>query len=270
MFIKKALKTDPKTGKAYSAYHLVESIRTEKGPRQRTLLYMGAEIDLPEGEHKLLAQRIESIVKGEHPLLPYPEKVEKLAQTFASQLIHRLSNPRDTSERPKNEHSEPEYVSIDVHSIEKSEPRSVGAEHLMLQMAHQLKLPEQLQELGLSKTDTAVALGTIIARAVSPDSERSTYNWLCKHSGLGELLDFDFSKTSLDKLYHISDKLLTYKDPLEAHLETTEREYHGYASTIALYDLTNVYMEGQAKSNPKATHGASKEKRNDCPLVPRV
>ena len=267
MFIKKALKTDPKTGKAYSAYHLVESIRTEKGPRQRTLLYMGAEIDLPEGEHKLLAQRIESIVKGEHPLLPYPEKVEKLAQTFASQLIHRLSNPRDTSERPKNEHSEPEYVSIDVHSIEKSEPRSVGAEHLMLQMAHQLKLPEQLQELGLSKTDTAVALGTIIARAVSPDSERSTYNRLCKHSGLGELLDFDFSKTSLDKLYHISDKLLTYKDPLEAHLETTEREYHGYASTIALYDLTNVYMEGQAKSNPKATHGASKEKRNDCPLV---
>ena len=49
MFIKKALKTDPKTGKTYSAYHLVESVRTEKGPRQRTLLYMGAEVDLPEG-----------------------------------------------------------------------------------------------------------------------------------------------------------------------------------------------------------------------------
>ena len=26
-------------------------------------------------------------------------------------------------------------------------------------------------------------------------------------------------------------------------------------------------MEGQAKSNPKAAHGVSKEKRNDCPLV---
>ena len=71
----------------------------------------------------------------------------------------------------------------------------------MLQMAHQLQLQEQLQELGLSKTDSAVALGTIIARAVSPDSERSTYNWLCNRSGLGELLGFDFSKTSLDKLY---------------------------------------------------------------------
>lgn len=267
MFIKKTLKTESKTGKTYSAYHLVESVRTEKGPRQRTLLYMGAEIDLPEGEHKLLAQRIEGIIRDEHPLLPYPEKIEQLAQTFASQLIHRLSEPKDSSKDPKNEHFESEFLSIDVNSIEQLEPRSVGAEDLMLRMAHQLQLPEQLQELGLSKTDSAVALGTIIARAVSPDSERSTYNWLCNRSGLGELLGFDFSKTSLDKLYQISDKLLTHKDALEAHLETIEREYHGYTSTIALYDLTNTYMEGQAKSNPKAVHGVSKEKRNDCPLV---
>ena len=30
--------------------------------------------------------------------------------------------------------------------------------------------------------------------------------------------------------------------------------------------LTNTYMEGQAKSNPKASHGVSKEKRYDGPL----
>lgn len=40
MFIKKTLKTDSKNGKTYSAYHLVESVRTEKGPRQRILLFM--------------------------------------------------------------------------------------------------------------------------------------------------------------------------------------------------------------------------------------
>ena len=56
MFIKKTLKIDRSTGKEYSSYYLVESGRTEKGPRQRTLLYMGSEIALPEGEHKLLAQ----------------------------------------------------------------------------------------------------------------------------------------------------------------------------------------------------------------------
>jgi transposase len=267
MFIKKTLKTDLKSGKTYCAYHLVESVRTEKGPRQRTILYMGSEIELPEGEHKLLAQRIGDIIADQKSLLPYSVEVEFLAQAYASQVIRRLSGFKDSSECNENEDVKPEFVNININSIEKSEPRTVGAEHLMLQMANQLELPSKLQEVGLSKTDVSIALGSIIARAVSPDSERSTYNWLCNDSGLGELLDFDFKKSSLDKLYQISDKLLNHKDVVEDHFEAIECKLHGYKSTIALYDLTNTYMEGQAKSNPKATHGVSKEKRNDCPLV---
>ncbi len=267
MYIKKTLKTDPKSGKTYSAYHLVESVRTEKGPRQRTLLYMGSEIELPEGEHKLLTQRIEGIIAGEQSLLSYSENIERLAQIYASQVIRRLSTPEGNLECTEKERLEPEFISIDVNSIEKSDPRSVGAEHLMLQMANQLEIPGKLQELGLSKTDTSIALGSIIARAVYPDSERSTYSWLCNDSGLGELIDFDFKKSSLDKLYQVSDKLLTHKIALESHFEAIECKFHGFKSTIALYDLTNTYMEGQAKSNPKAAHGVSKEKRIDCPLV---
>lgn len=267
MFIKKTLKTDRKSGKEYFAYHLVESVRTEKGPRQRTLLYMGSEIALPEGEHKLLAQRIEGIILGENPLFPYPEYIERLAQSYASQVIRRLSSPKDISECDQDKSLEQEFVNIDINSIEKFEPRSVGAEHLMLEMAHQLELPKQLGELGLSKKDVSIALGSIIARAVFPDSERSTYNWLCNNSGLGELLDFDFNHSSLNKLYKISDELLSHKNALETHFEDIEQKFHGYKSTIALYDLTNTYMEGQAQANPKATHARSKEKRSDCPLV---
>ena len=267
MFIKKTLKTDSKNGKTYAAYHLVESVRTEKGPRQRTLLYMGAELPLSEGDQKILAQRIEEVIAAEQPLFPYREDIEQLAQAYASQLIRRLSTPKDDQEHSENEDLAPEFVSINVNSIEKSEPRSVGAEHLMLKMADQLCLPQQLQKLGFSKTDASIALGSIIARAVFPKSERSTYDWLCTRSGIGELLDFDFKKSSLDKLYQISDKLLAHKDTLEGYFEAVESEFHGYKSTIALYDLTNTYMEGQAKSNSKAVHGVSKEKRNDCPLV---
>ena len=267
MYIKKTLKTDSKTGKTYATYHLVESVRTEKGPRQRTLLYMGSELELPEGEHKLLAQRIDGIIKGEIPLVPYAADIERLAQAYASQLIQRLSTPKDSCECHENTNADSEFVSINVNSIEQSDPKSIGAEHLMLQMAKQLELPQQLKELGLSKKEVSIALGSIIARAVFPNSERATYTWLCDDSGLGELIDFDFKKASLDKLYKISDKLLIHKDALEKHLETTEEAYHGYKSTIALYDLTNTYLEGQAKSNPKAAHGRSKEKRTDCPLV---
>jgi len=193
--------------------------------------------------------------------------VERLAQVYASQVIRRLSTPKDKREHLENEDLEAEFVSIDVNSIEKSEPRSIGTEHLMLQMANQLELPKQLKTLGFSKTDISVALGSIIARAACPDSKRSTYAWLCNDSGLGELIDFDYKNSSLNKLYQVSDKLLTHKDALESHLEAIECKFHGYKSTIALYDLTNTYMEGQAKSNPKAMHGLSKEKRNDCPLV---
>lgn len=267
MFIKKTLKTDRKSGKEYAAYHLVESVRTLKGPRQRTLLYMGAQIALPESDHKLLAQRIEDIIIGNQSLFPCADDIERLAQSYASQVIRRLSNPKDETESTENKELEKEFFNIDINSIEKSEPRSVGAEHLMLQMANQLELPQQLRQLGLSKTDVSIALGSIIARAVFPDSERSTYGWLCNNSGLGELLDFDFNHSSLHKLYKISDRLLSHKNALESHFECIEQKFHGYKSTIALYDLTNTYMEGQAEANPRATHALSKEKRNDCPLV---
>ena len=111
-----------------------------------------------------------------------------------------------------------DFVNIDVNSIEKSEPRTVGAEHLMLQMTEQLKLSQKLHPLGVSEKDTSIALGAIIARTVAPESGRSIYTWLSNSSGLKELLDIDFKKSSLDKLYQISDKLLTHKNALEKHL----------------------------------------------------
>jgi len=266
MFIRKSTKTDSKSGKIYFSYHLVETIRTEKGPRQKMLLYMGSQLDLPEVEHKLLARRIEEIILGQKNLITYSEALESLAQMYASQLILRLSNPKENTEIDAALPSK-DFVTIDVDSIEKSEPRSVGVEHLLLKMAHQLQLPAKLTELGLSPTEVVIALGSIIARAARPDSELATYTWLCNRSGMGELLDFNFKKISHNRLYQISDKLLVHKDALEKHLEEVEQKFHGYQSTIALYDLTNTYMEGQAKANPKAAHGVSKEKRSDCPLV---
>lgn len=266
MYIKKTLKVDPKSKKKYAAFHLVESTRTERGPRQRVLLYMGSEINLPEGEHKLLAQRIEQIIQGVQSLFPYPEEVERLAQTYALQVIHRLSDTEKNLEKTKQQ-TPPEFVNIDVHTIEQLEPRSVGGEHLALEMAEQLQLPKLLKSLGFSNTDAAIALGSIIGRALHPSSERETHRWLSDSSGLGELVGFDFSRTSLDKFYQVSDQLLKHKDALETALEEIEQKFHGYKSTIALYDLTNTYMEGRAKSNSKALHGVSKEKRKDCPLV---
>jgi transposase len=225
---------------------------------------MGSEIDLPEAEHNLLAQRIQEIISGQQYFIPYSEVVERLAQNYASQVIRQLSEAVIDSKNPV---VTADFLTIDVNTIEKTEPRTVGTEHLLLQMANQLELPKELKKNGLSAIEVSTALGSIIARATNPRSERATYTWLCDKSGLEELLDFDFKNSSLNSLYRISDKLLKHKVVLEKHLEEAGQRLHGYQSTIALYDLTNTYMEGQAKSNPKAVHGVSKEKRSDCPLV---
>jgi transposase len=225
---------------------------------------MGAEIDLPEVEHNLLAQRIEEIILGQQHIIPYSEEVERLAQNYASQVVRQLS---EVVIDPNSPVETADFLTIDVNTIEKTEPRTVGTEHLLLQMANQLELPKELKKIGLSVTEVSTALGSIIARAANPKSERSTYTWLSNKSGLDELLDFDFKKSSLNKLYQISDKLLKHKVVLEKHLEEAGQRFHGYQSTIALYDLTNTYMEGQSHLNPKAVHGPSKEKRTDCPLV---
>jgi len=51
-------------------------VRTEKGPPQRVLLYMGSKIDLPEEQYKLLAAYIQDMIQGEQVFIPYPEKVD--------------------------------------------------------------------------------------------------------------------------------------------------------------------------------------------------
>ena len=264
MFIRKTRKRAPNTKKTYFSFQLVESIRTERGPRQRILLNLGAGLGLDPQECKLLANRIEMIVIGQEECILPSEKIEKLAQKYASKLIRNLSVP---TEKVKSTKSVPDFQTVNLTTLIHKEARTVGAEHLLLTIANSLKLPNYLKQLGFSPREIALSLGTIIARAVFPGSERSTFSWLQHQSGLGELLNFDFQTVSLKRLYEISDLLLKHKETLEKYLTKEQRAFHKVTSTMILYDLTNTYVEGQAKANPKAKHGVSKERRTDCPLV---
>jgi len=266
MYIRKTKKQDPKTGKQYFTYQLVESSRSERGPRQKILLSMGSDIELPSEDLPILAKRIEEIVCGYvNVITSHSTTVETLAQEYASLLITRQANQPKTIQESTETPSD--YQSIDLETIEYQEPRTVGTEHLLLSFASELNLQKELASLGFSEKEIILALGTVIARAASPKSERATYEWLTTSSGLGELLDFNFKDTSLDHLYRISDKLFQNKDSIEKYLEKAQQRVHGYQNTMILYDLTNTYMEGRSKGNPKAQRGRSKEKRTDCPLI---
>ena len=263
MFIRKTRIPKLETGKSYFNFQLVESYRTERGPRQRILLNLGPDLDLEKPELKSLANRIEEILKGVVSLFAVDDKIESLAQKYASQLLHRLSGQTKESQ-PQDDAS---YRMIDSQTIEQQEPRTVGAEHLLLHLASELKMRKKFKELGFSEKEIALSLATIIGRAVFPASERATHEWLTQRSGLGELLNYDFRATTLGHLYKIGDLLLAHKEELEKYLDQAQQQVHGYRSTLVIYDLTNTYMEGRAKGNKKATFGRSKEKRTDCPLV---
>lgn len=263
MFIRKTRIPNRKTGKSYFNFQLVESYRTERGPRQRILLNLGHHLDLDKRELKSLANRIEEILKGVDSLFAVEDKIEHPAQKFASQLLHHLSNQT----KKKQPQAAANYQTLDPKTIKQQEPRTVGAEHLLLHFASELKMQKKFKELGFSEREIALSLATIISRAVFPASERATHEWLTQRSGLGELLNYDFQTSSLNHLYKISDLLLAHKEELEKHLDQTQQQIHGYRSTMVLYDLTNTYMEGRAKRNVKAAFGRSKEKRKDCPLV---
>ena len=85
MFIREINKKNPGSDKIYTYHRLMESVRTPRGPRQRTLLNLG-ELKLPRDQWKALANRIEEIVTGQGALYPVPETLEELARKYAQEL----------------------------------------------------------------------------------------------------------------------------------------------------------------------------------------
>ena len=65
----------------------------------------------------------------------------------------------------------------------------------------------------------------------------------------------------------MSDQLLACQGALEKPLRQKPGALFNLDRTILVYDLTNSYFEGEARGNPKARRGKSKEKRNDGPQI---
>lgn len=260
MYIRRTTIKSRQDGSQYYTYRIVESRRTENGVKQTTLLNLGADFSLSREQWPDLIKRIEEILSGQHSLVTNCREIEEIAQNIASRLLV-------TQQQDAGRSDTTDYQEIDTASIEISRPRSVGCEHAALETLRLLKLDTKLKELGFNGPETAAAIGTIIGRVCSPGSERATHEWLHNQSGLGELLEYDFSSLQLSKMYQVSDRLLHKKEEIESHLYTQERSVFGFQETITLYDLTNTYFEGECKANGLAAHGHSKEKRSDCPLV---
>ena len=264
MYIRKT-KTRSINNTNHFTYRLVESRRDPVGKvKQHTLLNLGAHYNaVEESDLLLLSQRIENIITGQQSLLPLTDNLETEAQRIASLVIKKHAKPLIYD----NKKDQVQYREVDISTIENSDIKTVGSEHLAYETAKKINLIRILSECGLSEKEINSAMATIIGRLIAPGSEVSTVNYLRNNSALDEILATDFSNLHKNKLYKISDVLIKHQNEIEQKLYSKEKELFALSEIVTLYDLTNTYFEGESNGNDYGAYGHSKEKRKDCKLV---
>jgi len=265
MFIKEIKTRNKKTGTEYIKHALVESVRTEKGPRQRTVMQLG-HLKLVRQCWPQLVAELECRISGQ-PTLDIPgTKISPAVKTAANTAMNNFTIHK--SRRIENrKNTEGEEVLINLNDVCNSKYRSFGAEFVAHSTWNDLKLPQKLKGLNFTPKERSLAEAIVSGRLIKPASELATWEWLRNNSCIGELTEVSLDNAGLTSVYNIGDKLLKYKDEIVKHLLEREKQLHPGRETLYLFDLTNFYFEGQALGNSIAKYGKSKEKRYDCPLV---
>lgn len=265
MFIRENKTYNKKTQETYIKHCLVESVWTEKGSRQRTIMNLG-QLTIPRMEWKKLAHALECQLTGQQTLLCANDKdIERLAMSLVSNMKLSERLQRKSGNESKKER---ELVTIDLKSIQTTKSREMGPE-LVCQMAWDLlDIEKTLKKTGFGTREIAMAKAVIFGRLISPGSEMHTYRWFRDQSALSEFPGGDISEYGKDMFYEAGDNLYNKKERIEELLYKRARELFEHdAGTIFLYDLTNTYMEGSCLGNKLAERGHCKSKRTDCPLI---
>jgi transposase len=266
MYIKKVKKQNPGAKKAYQYLHLVENVRTEKGPRQRLILNLGV-IDVPPEKYKELANCIEAMLSGQQTLFSLDPKIERHARQAVHDIVRKRSEEQALTKTLDNKTDQaPDYQHVNMASVEVAEPRSLGPEYVCHSIWKELGINELLASHGVSPHSLSIIETLVLGRLIFPASERQTWEWAQRRSAVYELAGTPL-KGSLNSFYRATDTVFQHKDAIEAYLSRKEKEIFSLAETLCLFDLTNTHFEGRALGNPKARFGRSKQKRSDCKLL---
>ena len=234
MYIRK--KTRIKDGKRHDYWALVESYRTERGPRQRTVAWLG-ELD------KAGRLGIASAAKGKRGL--------------QSHLFEK--DP------------EPEWVEINAKGVRVENIKDFGGPWLCLELINRLHLDEFFTEhLPKGREHIAwskMALVLVICRLCRPSSELHIAEHLFEETALTDLLGIPSKMINEDRLYRGLDKILPHKDALEGYLKESAGSLFDLDYDLFLYDVTSTYFEGEGLWNPLAQRGYSRDHRGDCKQV---
>ena len=234
-------------GKRQAYWALVESVRTERGPRQRIVSWLGT---LDEA--------------GRLGVLQAAEQQQRLPKSSVTQRQLPLFEYEEDL-------TEPRWVRVNTQGIRVENVRAFGGPWLALKLIEMLQLDQFLeQHLPIGKEQipwSMTSLILVIARLLNPSSELHISEQWYDKTALADLLGVPADRVDDNRLYRALDKLLPSKEALEVHLKNRLGDLFQIEYDLLLYDVTSTYFEGQAKSNPLAQRGYSRDQRSDCKQV---
>ena len=267
MFIRAVHKKDKSKSKSYIYYRLTHSYRIGNKTRQSVLLNLGKLEGISKSDHKTLANRIEEIITGaENSLFPsLPNEIENLAQSFAQQISRDKIFP-STKGKSISKDVDQNYQQVNLDSIEQLESHQMGGEWLVKQAFNKLGLANILESIGLDNKQIDIAQLLLTAKLIHPSSELETERWLNENSGALELYN-NIEKVTRYKLYQTTSLMFNAKQEIDNSIYSNMKNLFSDRNKIVIYDLTNMYFEGQMLASKKAEFGRSKQKRNDRRLI---
>jgi transposase len=244
MFLRRYTRT--KDGKTHTYYALVESVRTDSGPRQHVVAYLG---ELNHDQQRRWQRTV----------------VFHNRQGDDRQL--RLFPDADPVPLP----DDPDIVRVRLSSVGWTNPRRFGDVWLGLWLWKFLHLDEIVARHVPQGKETVrpadIVAIEVINRLCAPCSEFALAEHWYRSTALEDLLGVPDSAVTKDRLYRTLDRLLKAQQAIENDLKDQLGTLFQLDYDLLLYDLTSTYFEGLAEENDLARRGYSRDHRGDCKQV---
>jgi transposase len=244
MFLRRYRRT--KDGKSHTYYALVESVRTDAGPRQRVVAHLG---ELNHEQERCWQRTV----------------VFHNRQGDTEQL--RLFPDDDLLPLP----DDPDIVRVRLASVGWTNLRRFGEIWLARWLWHFLDLDRIVdRHVPQGKEDVRpadIVAIEVINRLCQPCSEFALAEHWYASTALEELLGVPDALVTKDRLYRTLTRLLQGQVPIENDLKAQLGTLFQLDYNLLLYDITSTYFEGLAEDNDFAKRGYSRDHRSDCKQV---
>jgi anthranilate/para-aminobenzoate synthase component II len=247
--------------KTYVNFLLVESVLTDKGPRQKVICSLGDLSPRPPEQWLALARKLQDALTGQLSLPGLADEDPELQQ-LKLVLPVQAAPPGDVDTNSSTT-SPGDLVSVHIDRVTYETPRPAGHIHVGLEFWKRLGLDDILKSLGFSPWLVSLTCAMTLNRLIHPAAEYAMPDWI-RSTAMADILSVDFARLPDDPLYRNLDRLHPHRAAIESALAEREQSLFNLGNTILLYDLTSTYFEGKAALIPKAKRGYSRDHRPDC------